>query len=571
MKCHGTVFRGDANAGVSCESCHGPSSGYNDVHQEKGSYAKAIAAGLRDLKNKPAAIAKVCVDCHVTPDKRLAAAGHPAGEAFDAGVSLAEDRPLGHRVQLRAGDGGREGGSRGARAHGRRDAARGRWRSRRGGGPGRRIAGRRGGREGGSGRCRPGACGGRRPHRRPAERPPRPRRPRRGTGTSRSARCPPTTCPSRCRGATPAAAAAERGRRGRAAARAEPAVPPSLAERPPLPRDLTAGARCRRPPPRRRRRPAPDHGAGDRGKRAARDALLLDKLLRAGARDARRCPGPVEARGVQGPRRRAAAAAGRGPGPRPRGAAEAGVSTSVDEAAAARALRAPHAAHGAGGARVPPRPAALLGHPREGPREGHREGAEVPPRRRVRSPATSCSARATTATPRSTSWTARSRSSSRRRRTTRRPRSRRCGAAPTCRPAAAPGARPGVGGHDRPGAAARRHRDPLRVPGRDRARRPHSPRSGRDLRRDQRALALSGLGQRASPTRRSASCRSGCPACGCSSAASKEFKKFLDTRYRERTLARHLRSVDALRRRGRRASSRRSRRRPSWSRSSPAR
>ena len=31
--------------------------------------------------------------------------------------------------------------------------------------------------------------------------------------------------------------------------------------------------------------------------------------------------------------------------------------------------------------------------------------------------------------------------------------------------------------------------------------------------------------------------------CACSTAASKEFKKFLDTRYRERTLARHLRNV----------------------------
>ena len=88
VKCHGTVFRGDANAGVSCESCHGPSSGYNDLHQEKGAYAKAVAAGLRDLKNKPPAIVKVCVECHVVPDKRLAAAGHPTGEAFDAGVSL---------------------------------------------------------------------------------------------------------------------------------------------------------------------------------------------------------------------------------------------------------------------------------------------------------------------------------------------------------------------------------------------------------------------------------------------------------------------------------------------------
>ncbi len=90
VKCHATVFRGDANAGVSCESCHGPSSGYNDVHQQKGAYLKAVAAGLRDLKEKPATIARTCVECHVVPDKRLAAAGHPAGEGFDAGASLAK-------------------------------------------------------------------------------------------------------------------------------------------------------------------------------------------------------------------------------------------------------------------------------------------------------------------------------------------------------------------------------------------------------------------------------------------------------------------------------------------------
>jgi hypothetical protein len=88
VKCHATVFRGDANAGVSCESCHGAASGYLDLHQVKGSYAKSVAAGLKDLRERPAAIARVCVDCHVTPDKRLAAAGHPSGSAFDAGTNL---------------------------------------------------------------------------------------------------------------------------------------------------------------------------------------------------------------------------------------------------------------------------------------------------------------------------------------------------------------------------------------------------------------------------------------------------------------------------------------------------
>ena len=88
VKCHATVFRGDANAGVSCESCHGPSSKYNDLHQQKGSYAASVAAGLVDLKDKPPTIAKTCVSCHVLTDAKLAAAGHPTGAAFDAGVSM---------------------------------------------------------------------------------------------------------------------------------------------------------------------------------------------------------------------------------------------------------------------------------------------------------------------------------------------------------------------------------------------------------------------------------------------------------------------------------------------------
>jgi len=88
VRCHGTVYRGDANAGVSCESCHGPSSNYNDIHQEKGAYAKAVAAGLRDLKEKPPNIVKACVECHVLTDRKLAAAGHPTGADFDAGASI---------------------------------------------------------------------------------------------------------------------------------------------------------------------------------------------------------------------------------------------------------------------------------------------------------------------------------------------------------------------------------------------------------------------------------------------------------------------------------------------------
>ncbi len=88
VNCHSTVFRGDANAGVSCESCHGPAAGYLEQHQVKGSYAKAVGLGLRDLKGKPPAIAKACITCHLTTDQRLLAAGHPSGVAFDVGEGL---------------------------------------------------------------------------------------------------------------------------------------------------------------------------------------------------------------------------------------------------------------------------------------------------------------------------------------------------------------------------------------------------------------------------------------------------------------------------------------------------
>lgn len=88
VKCHATVYAGDANAGVSCESCHGGAGAWNDIHQQKGAYAQSVAAGMRDLKSKVPAIVKVCVECHVTTDKALAAAGHPVGDKFDVGASL---------------------------------------------------------------------------------------------------------------------------------------------------------------------------------------------------------------------------------------------------------------------------------------------------------------------------------------------------------------------------------------------------------------------------------------------------------------------------------------------------
>jgi len=89
VRCHATVFRGGPNAGVSCESCHGPASGWIELHQTRGSYARAVASGMRELRGKPQAIAGLCVTCHFTTDARLVAAGHPSGASFDAGSRLA--------------------------------------------------------------------------------------------------------------------------------------------------------------------------------------------------------------------------------------------------------------------------------------------------------------------------------------------------------------------------------------------------------------------------------------------------------------------------------------------------
>jgi len=89
--CHATVVRGLTRSGVSCETCHGPGSGYLQVHDKEPyaeSYRKSLPLGLTDLHLKPAAIARLCVDCHVTPEKALAAAGHPNGADFDIAGGL---------------------------------------------------------------------------------------------------------------------------------------------------------------------------------------------------------------------------------------------------------------------------------------------------------------------------------------------------------------------------------------------------------------------------------------------------------------------------------------------------
>lgn len=85
VKCHATVFQNDANAGVSCESCHGPGSGYLKPHQTKGAYTQSLALGMVDIVGKIPAWAQQCANCHVMDDQRLVAAGHPSGDDFDLG------------------------------------------------------------------------------------------------------------------------------------------------------------------------------------------------------------------------------------------------------------------------------------------------------------------------------------------------------------------------------------------------------------------------------------------------------------------------------------------------------
>ena len=82
--CHATVFRGDVNAGVSCESCHGPASGYIEPHQKKDTYDASVAQfGMTRLIGNFAGWTQQCTNCHVMSDSRLIAAGHPSGDDFD--------------------------------------------------------------------------------------------------------------------------------------------------------------------------------------------------------------------------------------------------------------------------------------------------------------------------------------------------------------------------------------------------------------------------------------------------------------------------------------------------------
>ena len=98
MKCHYTPKReGDrvkADAGISCESCHGPARDWIQVHNNYGPLmtkesespehrATRINTSIARGMNPPQhlySLARACVRCHVVDDERLVnEGGHPAG------------------------------------------------------------------------------------------------------------------------------------------------------------------------------------------------------------------------------------------------------------------------------------------------------------------------------------------------------------------------------------------------------------------------------------------------------------------------------------------------------------
>lgn len=72
----------DVEDGISCESCHGPASGWRARHTEEGwSHAQSVDAGMTDLR-RPEVRARACLSCHLgAADKAvghaLIASGHP--------------------------------------------------------------------------------------------------------------------------------------------------------------------------------------------------------------------------------------------------------------------------------------------------------------------------------------------------------------------------------------------------------------------------------------------------------------------------------------------------------------
>ncbi len=89
LDCHAFVVpeglqaaRLEIEDGLSCESCHGPASGWLEGHRAEGwTHADSVRAGMRDLKDFSVR-AGLCLSCHQgdasqTVDHELIAAGHP--------------------------------------------------------------------------------------------------------------------------------------------------------------------------------------------------------------------------------------------------------------------------------------------------------------------------------------------------------------------------------------------------------------------------------------------------------------------------------------------------------------
>lgn len=89
LNCHAMVVpkarqanRLDVEDGISCEGCHGPSSGWKNSHAEAGwSHEQSVAAGMNDLRNLDVR-SRLCLSCHLgsagkSVDHNLIAAGHP--------------------------------------------------------------------------------------------------------------------------------------------------------------------------------------------------------------------------------------------------------------------------------------------------------------------------------------------------------------------------------------------------------------------------------------------------------------------------------------------------------------
>ena len=90
MQCHGTIPAGSEGTsifdGVTCEGCHGPSSGYEKPHRKDRS--QGFALGMVELK-KPDALANNCARCHHITDERLISSGHPSGAGYSVARGVA--------------------------------------------------------------------------------------------------------------------------------------------------------------------------------------------------------------------------------------------------------------------------------------------------------------------------------------------------------------------------------------------------------------------------------------------------------------------------------------------------